>query len=748
MRPILWLILIFSISAGSNASGQSCGRTDTVTFEPQSTGTYDIDISDFVNNDLADPNQGVCGIELTFAHQFVYDITVTLMSPAGQSVQLIGPINGQPRPPTIFTRWFIEFTPCAQPAAPDPGFPAQWNNNSPFNWLAGGTYQGTYYPNQGCLEDFNTGPVNGNWTITLTSDRPGASGAIVYARLIFCDEAGLDCCFAEAGTLLDPPVLLCAGNPGLDLNPDPFYPVPRPDENAYGYTYLLFEQTGLLAEVDSLADWTDVPPGEYEMCGLSYLLADDVLLPAADGITNRSDIEIDLNSFFPSFCGDLSTQCQTVTILQAPDTTFLVQTICSNGSVEVGGIDFNTTGIFDVDLVGLGECDSIVQLDLTVVDEFFAIQDTTICAADAYTIGSSTYNLSGTYIDTIPSQLGCDSIVTTNLTVRDPLITDTTVVLCQGESFFIGSEEFDSTDPGIVRTIISPSTGCDSVVFLDLTVLNPQILLAPFDPIDCVNEGITLDASGSVTTQTPIFTWFDTMGNVLGADPTLSLDEGGTFILELTESLGGTSCSVRDTITLIDLREQPIAATETPDTLSCGQTEVILGSASTSSGPNFVYNWTGPMDAIFFSDLDRQFASVGSPGTFQLIVENSLNGCRDSVQVEVFQDTLSPDASILGAGQLNCFVPVRELSADTNQVNANELTYSWAIDCQGQFSGPEVTADCPALYSLTVTNTRTECASQTVIEIDEDFNQPQAILGPAEVLTCDLPQQWLDGSES
>ncbi|MEM6397669.1 MAG: T9SS type B sorting domain-containing protein [Bacteroidota bacterium] len=748
MRPTPWLILLAFTVVGLQASGQSCGRTDTVTFDPQSTGTYQIDITDFINNDLSNPSQGVCGVELTFAHQFIYDVSITLSSPGGQSVELVGPISGQPRPPTIFTRWFIDFTTCTNTAEPDPGFPAQWNNNSPFNWLVGSTYDGTYYPSDGCLEDFDTGPVNGIWTFTLTSDRPGAGGAIVYARLIFCDEAGLDCCFADAGTLTDPPVLLCVGNPGLDLAPDPFYPVPRPDENEYGYTYLLFEQAGLLAQVDSLADWTDLPPGNYDMCGLSYLRADSMLVPQPNGIINRSDIQVDLEGFFPSFCGDLSDDCQEISILPIPDTTFLDRTVCIGGSVILSGQIFDETGVYDLDLIGQGQCDSIVQLDLQVVDEFNTTQDTIICAGESFDVGSSSYNLSGVYIDTLISTLGCDSIVTTDLTVRDPLITDTTVVLCAGESIFIGSEAFTSTDPNIVRTLISPSTGCDSVIFLDLTVLDPQIVVSPYDPIDCINEGITLDASSSLTTQAPGYMWFDGQDSLLGTSPTLAVSAAGNYILELSEAQGGVSCSVRDTFFVEDLRDQPVAAIDVADTLTCGETSVVLGGAATSNEPSIIYDWTGPADAVFLSPTDRRFVEVGTPGMYQLVVVNSLNGCRDSAQITVFQDTLSPDASILGVGQLNCFVPTRELSADTSQTNSSELNYSWAIDCQGLFSGPTVIADCPAIYSLTVTNSRTECASQMIVQIDEDFNPPQADIRPAEVLTCDLPQQFLDGSES
>ncbi|MEM7574110.1 MAG: hypothetical protein AAF433_14475 [Bacteroidota bacterium] len=748
MQRLPWLLLVLSLIGAATGRAQNCGRADTVSLDAQSVTLYEIDVTDFVNNDLADPAQGVCGFELTFAHQYIYDVTITLTSPGGQSVELIGPFNNQNRPPTIFTRWFIDFSQCADPTAPDPGASAQWNNNNAFDWVAGATYQGTYHPSNGCLEDFNLGPVNGSWTLTVNSTRAGAAGAIVFARIIFCDEAGLDCCFAEAGTLLEPAIVRCVNHPDLDLDPVPFYPVPRPDSSEYGYTYLIFDDSGLLIQRDSLADLTDLPSGQYQMCGLSYLLSDDPLLPTPDGNLTRADIDIDLADFFPSFCGDLSTECQFLTILDPPDTTIIQRTICNGGVVNISGQAFSSTGVFDVDLIGEGLCDSIVRLELDVVDEFFSTVDTTLCATETITIGN-TYNSTGTFIDTIPSMLGCDSIVTLNLFVRDPLITDTTLVLCQGESFSIGSEVFSSS---IVtsRTITSPSTGCDSVIFLDLTVLDPQIVLAPYDPIDCINEGILLDASGSVFTQAPNYSWLDSTGLVqLGTDPSLTVTQAGDYILEISEIRGGVTCTARDTFSVVDIRETPMLDMGLPDTLTCTREFVTIGGPGSSLGPEFTYSWTGQVGAIFTQDTDRIVTQVATPGPFQLLITNTSNGCQDSATIQVFQDTITPDATISGAGLLNCYTPIRVLSADTLQANNDEHTYMWTATCNPIF-GTEPTFDavCDGLYGLFVTNERTGCVGSTTIRIFEDFRTPNATLGPAEVLTCDFPEQFLDGSGS
>jgi len=60
----------------------------------------------------------------------------------------------------------------------------------------------------------------------------------------------------------------------------------------------------------------------------------------------------------------------------------------------------------------------------------------TICTGESHTEGSSVYNETGVYTNVYTSSLGCDSIVTTNLTVTDmtSLFTDNELEFCPNES--------------------------------------------------------------------------------------------------------------------------------------------------------------------------------------------------------------------------------------------------------------------------------------------------------------------------
>lgn len=758
-RRILSLVLLCGLS--SFLWGQRCGFTDTIAIGGQGITNVTVDIADYLNNDLANAGQGLCGVSVFFQHAYVYDLTLTVTSPAGQSVELIGPLNAQTRPPTNLARWFIDFDPCASPTAPDAGASGQWNNNFPFNWPAFGLFQGDYHPAAGCLEDFNTGPVNGQWTFRFNTERLNLQDRVTYLLLEFCDDRNAQgpCCNAYAGDIRPIPNLeFCEATPQLPLSIVPRFARPRADPTEYDYTFVIARNDSILLTQNN-PDLGGLTAGRYEICGLSYRAGELGLLPL-DGRLSPADLRADFASVTPTFCGDLTPICQTVNLYPIPETTFLERTICRGGSVTIGNTQYLTTNIHTTRLVGRAGCDSTVVLDLRVVDEFRTSIDTTICSEAFYQQGANTYFTPGTYVDTIPSRLGCDSILTLQLRFAPPIVADTAVAICAGDTYFIGSEGF--TAGGRYTRTIPAVNGCDSTVTVNLIVLDPQIRFAPRPAgLTCDNPTIELNASGSTFAFINRGVWTDEAGNDLGFLRRYTVTTGGRYFYELTNQTLGVGCTVRDSVRVQDFRidvradlaltqVQCDGAAERCKLISCRNPSLGIEATIFPAGPAYRYEWTAPPGGNIVGATNGREIIVDAPGNYRLRVEDDLTGCFLDTTYLISLDTITPIAAISGNQLLNCATTELRLTADTLQANPDSLDYVWTGAClPSPVQGPLLTLDCPGLLTLTVTNRISGCSAVTSIVVAQDIAPSNLSLAPATApLSCFFPERLLDASAS
>lgn len=93
----------------------------------------------------------------------------------------------------------------------------------------------------------------------------------------------------------------------------------------------------------------------------------------------------------------------------------IVQTECN--SILINGYVYDTTGIYVQYLDNHLGCDSVLTINLTINDSSSNSISTTSC--NSYTLNSSTYFSSGTYYQTLLNSEGCDSVITLNLTITN-----------------------------------------------------------------------------------------------------------------------------------------------------------------------------------------------------------------------------------------------------------------------------------------------------------------------------------------
>jgi YD repeat-containing protein len=142
-----------------------------------------------------------------------------------------------------------------------------------------------------------------------------------------------------------------------------------------------------------------------------------------------------------------------------------------------------------------------------VCHTYSATQTASICNSESYILpNGESVNASGTYIDTLATANGCDSIITTHLTAFSLEETSVSKTLCKNESYTLPDGEIVS-EGGTYRDTLSTIHGCDSVVVTNLAVIqldtsvvfNEQTLTSNQD--DAIYLWLNCDENTSITTE-------------------------------------------------------------------------------------------------------------------------------------------------------------------------------------------------------------------------------------------------------
>ena len=202
--------------------------------------------------------------------------------------------------------------------------------------------------------------------------------------------------------------------------------------------------------------------------------------------------------------------------INSPTTGTDIQTAC-NSYTWIDGVTYtssNSSATYS--LTNAAGCDSVVTLNLTINSPTTGTDIQTAC--NSYTwIDGVTYtssNNSATY--TLTNAAGCDSVVTLNLTINSPT-TGTDIQTACNSYTWIDGVTYTSSNNSATYTLTN-AVGCDSVVTLNLTINSPttgtdiQTACNSYTWID----GVTYTSSNNSATYT--------LTNAAGCDSVVTLN--------------------------------------------------------------------------------------------------------------------------------------------------------------------------------------------------------------------------------
>ncbi|MFT5818994.1 MAG: hypothetical protein ACI8ZM_000216 [Crocinitomix sp.] len=143
--------------------------------------------------------------------------------------------------------------------------------------------------------------------------------------------------------------------------------------------------------------------------------------------------------------------------------------ICAGESIEVGLSVYTETGTYVDTLLNSDACDSIVTTNLLVSPIVESIEIVDLCFGETYEIGESVYEETGTYLDTLTSEMGCDSIVTTELSIAEDNLIEQSFNICFGETVIVGESVY--SESGTYTDLFEFDDACDTTVVTTIDVV-------------------------------------------------------------------------------------------------------------------------------------------------------------------------------------------------------------------------------------------------------------------------------------
>ena len=699
---LLSVIWVITITAQCGISGSNIIQDEENS--AADTTLISIVISGAENNNLGHPDQGLCAVGIRFKHPFVKELVMELISPSGQKITLTG--GNTTAYFTGFVTWDVKFvqSPPDGFAVPDPGFSEIWDNDQ--DWENFRTYKGDYYPHMGQLQQFNTGPVDGTWTLRCIDLADFGEGELLSISLFFCDDRGLSCsqCRLDPGIFASGDLDFCSGSPDLLLNLDKSYQnwPPQPG-NTYQYSNVIFNE-GAIYAYQNPTNLTSASPGIYTICPVQYAVTDLNKLPPIGSFFNN----ISMNDAFRinNACALVADSCIEVLINDEIPVTQIRRDICKGDSVLLNGTTFKETGTYQVRFTG-GVCDSIVELDLRVTDirvNITADQDSLNCFNNTISLIGS---VAGTPVNNIKYR------------------------------WFGKNNGVDSDSTDFVVDISIPG-----VYYLEITGTNNTLTCASIDsilifqdnsvPMTSLSAGILTCAQDEVlitlNSSRPIVNtiWESADGHdIILSGNDASVNMPGKYIVTVVSDNG---CSVVDSISIIADRD--VSSPEfNSDTLNCLQSAVAIMTIHPDMRA-YSYFWAD----VGIGQENLKNPLITEPGTYTLTLTNTENGCAAVFTTVVAEEIVLPEILSIVADTINC----AHLSI-TPIINSDmPITgYQWiGPGINTSISSPSLTQ--AGQYSVTITAIN-GCTRDSFFNVATDTLKPLLNL-TADKFTCNIDE--------
>lgn len=343
-------------------------------------------------------------------------------------------------------------------------------------------------------------------------------------------------------------------------------------------------------------------------------------------------------------------------------------------------------------------CDSVITLDLTIINSTSSVDTHIACDSFTWVDGNTYTESNNTATHVLTNAAGCDSVITLDLTINQSTTGVDTQVACGSFTWIDGNTYTENNN--VATHTLTNANGCDSIVTLDLTILNAT---SSVDSHTACNSFTWID--GNTYTQSNNTATY-TITNAAGCDSVITLD---LTILNSTSGIdtqtacnsftwidGNTYISNNSTATFTLTNA---AGCDSVITLNLTINNSVTGVDMQSACGSFTW-----IDGITYTQSNNT-------ATYTL---TSAAGCDSVITLDLTINSV--DASV-------------SMNEPTITANTAGATYQW-LDCDNNYApiagetNQSFTASSNGSYAVEVTQNgcadTSECKSITTIVVDEN----------------------------
>jgi PKD repeat protein len=366
-----------------------------------------------------------------------------------------------------------------------------------------------------------------------------------------------------------------------------------------------------------------------------------------------------------------------VLTLKATSASTTTASICAGNSYSFNGTTYTTAGTYVAHFANAAGCDSAATLVLTVKATSASTTNASICAGGSYTFNGSVYTTAGTYVAHLTNAVGCDSIATLVLSVKQTTSSTTTASICAGNSYNFNGSAY--TTAGTYVAHLTNAAGCDSVATLVLTVNSLPITLPSISGNTSLSAGTTSLLSNSVTGGT----WSSSNTSIATVNANTGLVTGlsaGTTVITYTvtdacSNIVSTTTNVTVTPAIIPCNVQASFSVNNAQQCVTGNQFVFTNTTTGGIAP-YTYLWQiSEGSSATTKDFTKAFATYGEHDVHLKVID--ANGCESNATAKHIVIGAKPVAnfSVLsntGNGASKTFISASTLAA-------GNMSYMWNL---------------------------------------------------------------------